>query len=131
MTTKVHFVNFPVAGAAMLQVEILSRAAGGKFAKATEKQLGFPDSLSEYVHGSQSLMVRHDSDVSSKFLLVNFGPDAVKVDVQVRDPEGKFTDGGEQFIHAGGYAPFTLHKRHSLQVIEQKAQADGTLKDAE
>lgn len=57
-------------------------------------------------------------------LIVNFGPQAVKVEVQGRDTQGQYLAKGEKIIPAGKSRYVTVDEASSIQLIEVPDELD-------
>lgn len=58
-------------------------------------------------------------------MILNEGPDPVKVEVQGRDAKGHFSPVKEFVVPSGGFKREYVHATQSLQVIEQKEAPNG------
>lgn len=63
--------------------------------------------------------------MTTRVVLFNAGPDAVKVETQGRDAEGRFTAAAEDVLQPGAGGEFYLHGAQTLQLIEVSAGCSG------
>lgn len=56
--------------------------------------------------------------MTTEVMIINFGPDTVKIEVQNRDANGQFAAGREELIFPAESKKFSVHPYQSLQIIE-------------
>lgn len=63
--------------------------------------------------------------MTTTVLIVNKGPNIVKVEVQDRDGSGRFQAGAEFFIDPKMMEEITIHEHRSIQIIEDADLPEG------
>ncbi len=58
--------------------------------------------------------------VTTKVKIVNEGPETVKIEVQGRDENGRFTEVDEKLLESGKFADVYISSSQSFQVVEHK-----------
>lgn len=61
-----------------------------------------------------------ENQMTTKVKIVNEGPETVKIEVQGRDENGRFTQVDEKVLENGRYADVYIHSTQSFQVSEVK-----------
>lgn len=58
--------------------------------------------------------------MTTKVIIMNEGPDDIKIEIKGRDAEGRFTEGREMVITKGTFVAEYVHDSQSLQIFEHK-----------